>query len=314
MLPVSLNRRVRIGILTFHRPEGLGRLLDSLAGLSLEGEEAEVEILVVDNDPEQSALSVCQSRQARLPWPLRYVVEPRRGIPQARNAAVRLAMEQADFLAFLDDDEVADPLWLTELLRVQRTYGADVVTGPVFPHFQGPVSSYIVKGGFFEPPLHLTGARLDRAYTNNVLVHVPVFAQMPTLFDERLGMVGGSDTHFFRRVARAGFKIIWAGNARVEEWVPSSRVTLRWILRRAYRTGINAALFDREFELSRVRRGVLLLRAVASAMRALFMLPVSVLNGWHVAIQSMRAISRALGYVAGAAGLLFEEYRHIHGS
>jgi succinoglycan biosynthesis protein ExoM len=305
---------VQICILTFRRPEGLGRLLDSLTGLTLEGEEAEVEILVVDNDPEQSALSVCQSRQQWLRWRLRYVVEPRRGIPQARNAAVRSVMGRADFLVFLDDDEVPDPIWMSELLRVQRTYGADVVTGPVFPHIQGPVSTYIVKGGFFEPPRHLTGARLDRAYTNNVLVRVTVFAQMPALFDERLSLAGGSDSHFFRRVARAGFKIIWAGDARVEEWVPRSRMTLRWILRRAYRTGNTAALCDRDLELSRYRRGVLLLRAVASATRALLMLPVSLLTGWHVAIEKMREICRGLGYMAGAVGARYEEYRQIHGS
>ena len=34
------------------------------------------------------------------------------------------------WLAFIDDDEVPEPEWLAELLRVQRTCGADAVRGP----------------------------------------------------------------------------------------------------------------------------------------------------------------------------------------
>ena len=73
-----------------------------------------------------------------MPWQLVYAVEPRRGIPFGRNTAVRTAGD-VDFVAFLDDDETADPAWLVELLRVQRTTGADVVTGTVLPVFEaGP--------------------------------------------------------------------------------------------------------------------------------------------------------------------------------
>jgi glycosyltransferase involved in cell wall biosynthesis len=66
-----------------------------------------------------------------MPWPLRYVVEPRRGLSFVRNRAISEARAaRADFVAFLDDDEVATAPWLTELLRVQGRYAADVVTGP----------------------------------------------------------------------------------------------------------------------------------------------------------------------------------------
>jgi glycosyltransferase involved in cell wall biosynthesis len=44
------------------------------------------------------------------PFPVFYVHEPRRGIAQARNAAMAKALEiGADWLAMIDDDEVADP-------------------------------------------------------------------------------------------------------------------------------------------------------------------------------------------------------------
>jgi succinoglycan biosynthesis protein ExoM len=309
------NQSVNICILTFQRPEGLARLLSSFERLTFEhGESPEVEIVVIDNDPLQSALPTCESQRPRLRWPLRYVVEPRRGIAQARNTAVRSVMGRAEFLVFLDDDEVPDPAWMAELLQVQHAFGADVVVGPVFPRFTGPIPSYVSKGRFFDPPRHVTGTQVDEAFTGNVLVRTEVFARMPVLFDERLGLAGGEDVHFFRQVARAGYRMIWANDARVEEWVPASRVSTSWILRRAYRSGNTAALCDRALERSPTRRAALLGRAMVPAVRALLTLPLSALSGRHAIIRSIQRVCRGAGYLAGAGGVRYEEYRRIHGS
>ena len=305
---------VHICVLTFQRPAGLRRLLESLAHLQFRDSTApDVEILVVDNDSQSSAWQTCEDTRCRLPWPLRYIVEPTRGIAHARNTAVRAAVEQADFVAFIDDDEVPDPLWLDELLRVQRAFTADVVTGPVFPHFTGEVPAYVIRGRFFDPPQRITGMLLDRAYTGNVVACSRVFRSMPTLFDERLGLTGGEDVLFFRRVARAGFKIVWAGDARIDEWVPSSRTSVAWILKRAYRAGNTSAICERDLTASKSRRTWLGIRAVGSIAKGALTLPLSAVAGRHGTVESLRKIVRGLGYLAGAAGMWYEEYRTVHG-
>jgi succinoglycan biosynthesis protein ExoM len=313
-LPPSVRPMVHVCILTFKRPLGLQRLLAGLGQLKFRGTTApNVRIVVVDNDAEQSARQTCEDARARLPWPLQYIVEPTRGIAHARNTAVRAVVEQADFVAFIDDDEVPDPLWLDELLRVQRTFAADVVTGPVFPHFDGVVPGYVIRGRFFDPPDRVTGMLLDRAYTGNVVASSRVFRSMATLFDERLGLTGGEDVLFFRRVARAGFKIVWARDAKIDEWVPSSRISLPWILKRAYRAGNTSAICERSLTPSRRHRAWLALRAVGSISKGALALPVSAITAREAAVDSLRKVARGFGYLAGAAGIRYEEYRAVHG-
>jgi succinoglycan biosynthesis protein ExoM len=54
---------------------------------------------------------------ATAPFPVYYVHEPICGIARARNAALDKATELgADWIAMLDDDEVADPRWLANLM------------------------------------------------------------------------------------------------------------------------------------------------------------------------------------------------------
>ena len=115
----SRCRPSRCAALTFRRPRGLEALLTSLAKLDNPGPGYGVKVIIVDNDPDGSARSIVETCRTTMPWELVYTVEPRRGIPFGRNTAVRTAGD-ADFVAFLDDDEVAEPDWLTELLRVQR--------------------------------------------------------------------------------------------------------------------------------------------------------------------------------------------------
>ncbi len=50
-------------------------------------------------------------------------------------------------------------------------------------------------------------------------------------------MTGGSDSHFFRRLHRAGFSIVWADAALVSEWIPKSRACFGWLVRRFFRAG-----------------------------------------------------------------------------
>ena len=63
-------------------------------------------------------------------WSLlkRYAVKA--GIPAARNAALEAAKSiSPDWIAFIDDDEVAPRDWIARLHAVAVHYGADVTSG-----------------------------------------------------------------------------------------------------------------------------------------------------------------------------------------
>ena len=80
---------VSVCIATFRRPEGLERLLTSLAGLALPAGLL-VELVVVDNDPAGSAEATVR-RFAGRPHPVHYQVEPRPNVSHARNTSVTTA-------------------------------------------------------------------------------------------------------------------------------------------------------------------------------------------------------------------------------
>jgi O-antigen biosynthesis protein len=92
------------------RGDLLVRALESLSKMKC----ADWEILVVDNRPgEGDTAEIVQRTVASVP--IRYVAEPRTGLAMARNTGLAAAAN-AKFVAFTDDDVVADENWLTWLL------------------------------------------------------------------------------------------------------------------------------------------------------------------------------------------------------
>jgi glycosyltransferase involved in cell wall biosynthesis/GT2 family glycosyltransferase len=311
--------RVAVCIITYRRPEGLKRLLDGLDRLVFEKNPLpDLEIIVVDNDPTGSAQALCEVAKPNLRWPLRYCVESRRGIPYARNRAIASAGSDMDFVAFVDDDEVPLPTWMDELLYVQHSYDADVVYGAVLPYFVEDAPTWIVEGRFFEHTFvrarYPTGRPLELADTNNVLLRSQVFGGMDKLFDERFAMTGGSDTHFFMRVFRTGYRIVWAVDARVYDWVPKNRAKARWILQRAYRLGNTRSLCELDLESSAARRVVPVIKGVGRIAQGVLLIPASIALGRHAIVGALHNICYGAGRLAGVLGVRYEEYRRFSGA
>ncbi len=301
-------------MITLQRPEGLRRLLTGINALTFRDEPPELEIIVVDNDASRSAEEVCNALRPALKWPLRYDVEPRRGIPFARNKAVARALETADFVAFIDDDEAPEHEWLDELLHVQRTFDADVVAGPVLPRLPDQTPAWIVRGRFFERPRHATGQCLDVAYTGNVLVRNNVYRTMDPVFDERIALMGCDDSHFFRRVRHAGFSIVWADAAVAHEWIPKSRTCFRWLVQRSFRSGNGLGFITLDLGSAWSGRFVLAAKAAVWIAIGLFLTPLGLVAGRHVLVKGIRHIAYGAGYLASIVGARYEEYKTTHGA
>lgn len=291
--------RLAICIVTRQRQDRLARLLDALDHVR-QPEGAIISVIVVDNDAAGSSRSVVTARSADARWPIEYHVEPKPGIPFARNASIALCYRTVDAVVFIDDDEIPQPEWLCHLLATRAHFAADVVTGPVLPRFDVPPPKWAEEGGFFDFPRFTTGSVRDVAFTNNVLVNSSVFASVTPWFDERLQFTGGSDTHFFRRVHLRGYKIVWSDDARVDDCLPASRVTVRWVIQRAYRYGHTHAFV--RVDLKQSSRAAIA-RAAAGKLR---FVGASVLHG-IVARRPARFIdaAREAAYMAGMIANLF---------
>jgi len=305
------DRRVSVCIATCARPDGLRSLLGALEVLELPA-RVTLQVVVVDNDAAGSARAVCEELTARHAYALRYVVEKRRGIPFARNAALAVALADSDFIAFIDDDEIPESDWLAELLRVQAIYRADVVTGPCLPRYAQAPPRWVSEGRFHERPRYPTGTLRHVAFTHNALVRAAVFESLEAHFDEAMALNGGDDEEFFTRVFAAGFQIVWADNAIVHESVPASRATLRWIVQRGFRVGTSSAWVElKQRSSTRLRLRLHGAYCIAKGAGLALALP---LRGRASAAEGLRLLGYGIGRIAGSAGHLHQEYRVVHGA
>jgi succinoglycan biosynthesis protein ExoM len=303
--------RVAVCALTFQRPKGLARLLEALAHLDIPP-DVEPAIVIVDNDISGSADEQVARFAETSPWPVRFVVEGARGIPLARNAAVAAAGD-ADFVAFIDDDEIPDQRWLAELVNVQRREGADVVTGPVLPSFEEPPPEWLVKGRFFDRPRFPTGHRLDWATTSSVIIARRLLERSEP-FNVGMRHSGGSDTHFFMRAVMEGATIVWAEEALVYETIPPSRARAGWLVRREYRRGNTLSICLRELRDTPVRRFRRVVHASLRMVEGAALITAGLLAGRTILVRGTQRAAFGLGMVTGLFGLRYQEYVVVHGS
>jgi succinoglycan biosynthesis protein ExoM len=228
---------IALSISTLGRPEGLRATLESLAAQrpAAGGVEFDLRAVVANNDPDDprpAAVATEVVEATGLPIEVRH--EPRRGIAPPRNLGLATAIELVGpngLVGFIDDDEIAPPGWLAELLRVKAAFGAEIVTGPVEPEFEEAPPTWIVDGGFFARARRPTGARLPYAFTNNIVFDASLPARLDRWFDDSFLRIG-EDHHFFERLARTGAAIVWADEAPVVERIPPRRANETWIVER----------------------------------------------------------------------------------
>ena len=272
----------------------LRRLLESLARQAPCGQYT-FGVVVVDNDAAESARAVATLAAKWFEGGLRYWVETRQNIALARNCA--LAQADGDYLAFIDDDELAPATWLGTLLDACDSYRADGVLAPVNPHFDLPPPAWLLKGGFCDRPTHRTGHRLDWTHcrTGNVLLKRSVLAETGVSFRSEFGS-GGEDRDFFRRLIECGRTFVWCADAAVLEVVPPSRWNRGTLLRRALLRG--------KMSLHQPGgRSTQLLTSLVAVPLYTFALPFAAIQGQHRAMKCLIKLCDHAGRLLGALGL-----------
>ncbi|GGF13838.1 glycosyltransferase family 2 protein [Subtercola lobariae] len=302
-----------IAVLTFRRPSDLAEVIPLLLEQALQvAALARGHVLVVDNDPGASAREFVESYPPQT-TPLIYVHEPQPGITAARNRALSASAEN-DMLVFIDDDERPSAEWLRSLLEVRRASGCAAVAGPVISAYDREPEAWITAGRYFERLRHETGAELIVAATNNLLLDLRQIRAFGLSFDPGLGISGGGDTLFTRQIVAHGGRMLWSAEASVTDVVPRARVTRRWVVLRAFRSGNSwsvTSLLLAPDTLSRARtRLTLSARGGARAGLGLAQIVAGMLRvspAWRA--RGTRTLARGAGMLSGAWGYGYREYR-----
>ena len=227
---------VSIIVCTYNRPDMLRLAVESLCCLETHARFA-YEIVVVDDASTDRTPSVLTKLAAGAPVPLRMVRGSGAGVAAARNAGIDEA--RGAHIAFFDDDQVAEPLWLFELWQTLKDSGAACVGGARTLDLSAETLRtlpHIIRLYLGEIPIEAEPrpcGRGDLLCTGTVLIERRVF-QAAGRFDDSLTQ-GGEDTEFFSRVRRAGFSCWYTPRSLVKHLVPEYRMQepyLKWAARR----------------------------------------------------------------------------------
>lgn len=228
-LPQTL--RVSVVVMTFNRPESLRRCLASLVAQTMSHEAFEVVVVDV-SDPAIEGLSAEYAEKLQL---IHYVG---RNLGVAGNRNTGVEQSSAPFVAFLDDDCVADPRWL-ECLMAEVEVHPDCLVGGFVGH---PVqaNAYTRAGqvitdavhAFFNPaggePRFLPG--LNFALARERYLHIGGC-------DRLFGRLAAEDRDFIDRWRLAGGRLVSRADARV---CHEHRGTLRGFVRQYFNYGRGA--------------------------------------------------------------------------
>lgn len=266
-------RDVSVVIPTFRRPQFLEKTIASVAG-QRNALGLDYEIIVVDNCPEKSAEETASRLIDGHDLPIRYVSEPRQNIALARNAGIEVS--DAEFVAMIDDDEQAAPDWLDHLVTTMRDHEADVVIAPTAPIFETEVPPWLHGNmDIFDRRSEIpTGTVLKGGISGNTLMRAATCLANNNRFHPELGRSGGSDTDFFMRLVRImNRKIVWCREACVDEFIPSSRITRRYLLRRKLRNSQAFVWCSVQYSNHPVRTAAYLMFIVGGAQITVWLIP-----------------------------------------
>lgn len=227
---VEKKQHIDVCIASYKRPQLLARLLTSIAAQKLP-EGISLAVIVVDNDPDGTARGSVESAAAT-GLPIQYFIQPKKNIALTRNMGV--ANSVGEYIAFIDDDEYAEPDWLNKLYETLQKYQAGVVFGPVIGILPSDAPKWISEGGYFKSVSKPTGSELLVGATNNALVRASHIDNRSAPFNPKYGLTGGEDADFFRRLRLSGAKLVWCNEAVVREAVTPDRLSAKWLIRRAY--------------------------------------------------------------------------------
>ncbi len=262
---------VTVGVCTYKRPEGIAKCLRSLIDQQT---SFPFDIVVTENDASQGSKAVIEQiadEAKEKGIEIRYYCEPEPNISIARNRCA--AQCRGEFLAFIDDDEWAEPDWLEKLVEVQREYNADVVHGLTLPEYSDGYPESM-KGLIDFRKYWREGMVVESTATGCTLFRLSTLKTREFPFDLSFGKTGGEDTECtFYLFQKQGTKIIQSLKPVTYEFYPVERSNISYYWKRSYREGFFQSKIYRMYYYRLAGAKVNIKRALRSFGSCIFAVP-----------------------------------------
>ncbi len=214
-----------------------------------------LEVVVVDNSPDEAKVSDYRARYDRVPG-LRYLHEPIVGLSNARNRG--LAEARAQLVAFIDDDAIASPSWATNIVAGFAALGSHIgaVGGRVVPRFSTPLPTWLNDGLLAYLSVVDWGGRLrvvrgaewivgcNMAFRRDIAIRVGGFSSFLGRSGAGASLLSNEENDICTRLRGSGYEVAYSPAALVEHVIDPGRLTPAWFRRRAAWQAVSDLLAD----------------------------------------------------------------------
>lgn len=233
--------KIAAAICTYDRYDVLPKAIDSVTKQTLASEQ--YKILVIDNSPDHERARAFGKRFEAV-TNLTYVVERTPGLSNARNVSAALC--DTPYISFMDDDAIASPGWLAEILRVFELHGPQtaIVGGRVHPIWAAPQPpwlhdsmlghlSIVDYGDETRPPAPGEWfAGTNVSFRATAILSNGGFATNLGRIGSGTSLLSNEEVHLVELIRAAGGRLIYAPQASVEHLVDPQRLTRAWFRKR----------------------------------------------------------------------------------
>jgi glycosyltransferase involved in cell wall biosynthesis len=224
-----------------------------------------LELVVVDNNCTDGS-DDCIRELARRDARVRYVLEDAQGLNPARNRG--LAEAQGEWVAYLDDDELAPSSWLANLMKCCTETGASAAGGGYRPLWEGAPPRWLARSECLQAVAGAGGTERARrrigwlpggnaCYQRGVLEDIGGFGNFAG-YQNRQSLADGADVEVGRKLTKAGHELWYEPTGYILHKMPIERQTLQYVARRAfwsaYADGVHGCPMDVGRKIGRATR------------------------------------------------------------
>lgn len=235
-------------ICTYNRSKYLVQVLESLA--IQQPATGDYEIIVIDNNSTDNTEAICTNfRDSHNDIPFCYFKEKKQGLSHARNRGI--AEAHGAILAFIDDDAIAGPEYIRNLMAFYRENPqVEATGGKIIPKFEGSEPNWLTP--YLSPLLSIQNlgdkpipyGRRKFPFGANMAFRKEVFLHYGT-FDTDLGrkgesLAGAEEKDLLYRIKAAKKSIFYLPDAWVHHVIPEARLTRGFIRKLAVGIGYTA--------------------------------------------------------------------------
>lgn len=235
---------VSIIIPSYNRDKMLGITLESFINQDFPRDR--YEIIVADNHSTDDTKAVVLEWQKKSPVAIKYIYEERQGVHFARNSAAKQA--NGEILYFTDDDMIAEPDLLSELVKVFKIDPrVGTATGRVLPKWEIQPPDWILQlcyngwlsifdslgDGTYIDETDFGVYSCHQAIRREALFKAGGFNPESTYTD----YVGDGETGLSIKLKDIGYKFGYNGKSVIHHMIPASRMTQDYLNKRLANQG-----------------------------------------------------------------------------